>query len=261
MKIALIVGSIIVVLVIIGTIVGGGDDDKKKQTSSAETQTTPNTPLQPRIKSMDVAITSPSPGDVIKKSSVVVKGTAEPGAAIKVAGQSDRANSDGRWAIRLPLDMGHNDINVEATLKGYEDAEDGLSVTRRRSAAEIREMRRRAAAKRAAAEADFKASAQTIPYNQLAKNPDKYAGEHVVYRGQIFQIQESGGAGFMLLSVTDDGYGFWDDNVWVNYNGSIESAEDDIVTIYGTVLGQKSYETQIGGETFVPEIDAEYIDE
>jgi len=110
-------------------------------------------------------------------------------------------------------------------------------------------------------EAAFRAEAQTIPYNQLAKNPERYVGERVVYRGQIFQIQEAGGVGFMLLSVTDEGYGFWDDNVWINYEGTIDSAEDDIVTVYGTVVGQKTYETQIGGETFVPEIDAEFIDE
>jgi hypothetical protein len=34
-----------------------------------------------------------------------------------------------------------------------------------------------------------------------------------------------------------------------------------MLTVYGTVVGAKSYETQIGGETYVPEIDAEIIEE
>lgn len=107
-----------------------------------------------------------------------------------------------------------------------------------------------------------RATASTIPYNQLKKNADRYRGEKVVYRGQIFQIQESNyGGGIMLLSVTDEGYGFWDDNIWVNYNGHIRSAEDDIITVYGTITGSKTYETQIGGSTYVPKLRAKYIDE
>jgi hypothetical protein len=65
----------------------------------------------------------------------------------------------------------------------------------------------------------------------------------------------------VLLSVTNDGYGFWDDRIWINYPGTIKGAEDDIITVYGTVAGEKSYETQIGGETYVPEVDARYIEE
>jgi hypothetical protein len=65
----------------------------------------------------------------------------------------------------------------------------------------------------------------------------------------------------MLLSVTDEGYGFWDDNVWVNYEGSVAGAEEDIITIYGRMTGAKSYETQIGGQTYVPRMQAKYIEE
>jgi hypothetical protein len=63
------------------------------------------------------------------------------------------------------------------------------------------------------------------------------------------------------LSVTDEGYGLWDDHIWVNYSGTIESAEDDIITVYGTIDGSRSYDTQIGGSTYVPEMTAKYIEE
>lgn len=66
----------------------------------------------------------------------------------------------------------------------------------------------------------------------------------------------------ILLAVTHDPVlDLWDDNIWVNYEGTINSAEDDVITVYGEVVGTKSYETQIGGETFVPEVDAKIIDE
>ena len=95
----------------------------------------------------------------------------------------------------------------------------------------------------------------------MEKNADDYAGKRVKYTGQIFQIQEDLGSTVILMSVTNEGYDFWDDNVWVDYDGEIESAKDDIITIYGTVTGSKSYETQIGGETYVPQIRAKYVEE
>jgi hypothetical protein len=86
-------------------------------------------------------------------------------------------------------------------------------------------------------------------------------GTKVKYYGQIFQIQEDPlGGGIVLLSVTDEGYGFWTDEIWVNYNGKIQGAEEDFLTVYGIVVGSKSFETQIGGERYVPEINAKYIE-
>lgn len=42
----------------------------------------------------------------------------------------------------------------------------------------------------------------------------------------------------MLVSVTDEGYGIWDDNVWVD----------------------KGYDTQAGGHTYVPRVEAVYVE-
>ena len=64
----------------------------------------------------------------------------------------------------------------------------------------------------------------------------------------------------MLLSTTDEGYGVWTDNVWIDYGSDIPYVENAIVTVYGTVKGTKSYETQAGGETYVPEVKARYVE-
>jgi hypothetical protein len=47
--------------------------------------------------------------------------------------------------------------------------------------------------------------------------------------------------------------------VWVEYDGTIRGAEEDIITVYGTIKGEQSYETQIGGETYVPKMRARYV--
>jgi len=108
---------------------------------------------------------------------------------------------------------------------------------------------------------EVRSEARRIPYNRLIKDPDRYAGEAVTYRGKIFQVQESGGSGFMLLSTKNAGYGLWEDEVYVNYSESFDAAEGDVVRIYGTVTGAADYETQIGGSNHVPEIEATTVQE
>lgn len=184
----------------------------------------------------------------------------------------------GKFKHRVRLKAGGNDFRLSATKAGLEDY-DFLTLRRKLTPAEERAKRERAEAARlreqqqaerrrlaaqqrqAQARQNFIATATTIPYNQLEKNADEFAGKNVTYRGQIFQIQEDYGSTVILLAVTDEGYGLWTDNIWVDYDGEIDSAEEDVITVHGTVKGEKSYDTQIGGETYVPQIKAKYIEE
>jgi hypothetical protein len=43
------------------------------------------------------------------------------------------------------------------------------------------------------------------------------------------------------------------------YNGTIKGGADDMLTVYGTLTGTESYDTQIGGNTTVPSMKAKYI--
>ena len=63
----------------------------------------------------------------------------------------------------------------------------------------------------------------------------------------------------MLISVTKDEFGLWNDHIYVDYKGHVKGHEGDIVTFWGKVKGSKSYETQAGGETTVPEVEAKYV--
>jgi hypothetical protein len=249
--------------IIIGVSAGGGDSDSGSASGASDGE-------------VEVAITSPIDGSTIKKKTVMVSGTVKPKSTVTLSNdgrvEADVA-ADGSWQAEVELLRGENTIVAEANDPSGSNPTDEVYVTRELSQAEIAAAKKQRAAERrkkiaerkrraqarAAYIANYKASAKTIPYNQLSKDADRYSGERVTYTGQVFQIQESGGYGYMLLSVTDEGYGFWTDNIWVNFDRSTNFVEEDIVTIWGPVVGSKSYETQIGGETFVPEVDAKYM--
>lgn len=276
----LIALSVLVVIGGIGSITGSGNKSAKT-TSSQPAQTAPAQSTPTQTVTPQTTITLTNAHATVRGPHAVLSGTTTPGAIVQVDQQPVTVDPNGNWRARVNVKMGDNNFVLMASAPGHADGFATGTVTRvmtpaekaaaaaaaaKRAAAEkaaaaAAAARRAAAAKqRAAAERQgFINSAKTIPYNQLNKDAESYAGQKVAYHGQIFQIQESGGQGVMLLSVTDEGYGFWTDHIWVNYNHHVNGAENDMVTVYGTVVGTRSYDTQAGGTTYVPEIDAKYI--
>lgn len=253
-----VVGASVLLLIVIG--IAGGSSDESGGDDSEDAEQAAEVTSEPEPKpELVLTVGSPRDGATIKAPEAVLKGRVDvAGAKVRVKGK--RVKLDGkRFTTTVPLKLGRNAIPVVASRAGYESATAVHVLRRKHSAAElaaIAEQKRIEAEQR---KQTFMASATTIPYNQLEKNPYAHIGKRVTYYGQIFQIQESYGSGFMLLSVTDMGYDIWDDNIWVNYEGSVEGAEGDMLTVYGILKGAKSYETQIGGETYVPKMKARYI--
>ena len=262
-------------LVAVSLVAAGCGASDSGSGSSAQT----SQPAAKHLKPVDITVRSQ--GDIVHGSKVILRGTAPRGATLEVDASPVTVNQAGKWRKTVSLSLGSNTFQLRASMAGAKPVEQFVGLTRKRSAAELAAYREhqqilraqraaaRAAAKarraaaRAQAEANFKAGAVTPPYNQLKKNADAFSGKHVKFTGQIFQIQEdSYGGGMMLLSITHDSYlDMWDDNVWVNYDGNVKGAEDDVVTVAGTITGSKEYDTQIGGSTYVPEMHARYIDE
>ncbi len=101
--------------------------------------------------------------------------------------------------------------------------------------------------------AEKKANAQPIPYAQLIKNPDRHAGEYVKYKGEIVQIQESDNYTVIRLAVTQSSYGYdFNDVVWVEYPDYTDYVDGDIITVYGSIIGSHSYQSQAGWDITVP---------
>lgn len=230
----------------------GENDVVLRATKDGLEETTSTLSITRELPALTLRLEEPdSETTTVRASPVRISGVASRGATIKLNGQRLKLSGI-RFAATVGLEQGKNSFRLEAAKKGYQSEELEFEIVRRLSAAEI-------AAKQARAREQFIAQTRNIPYSQLIKNPEAYAGTKVRYYGEILQIQESGGGGLMLLYVTDLGYDIWSDQIWVNYTGHVRGAQGDKLTVYGVVVGTRSYETQAGGETYVPEVNARYI--
>jgi cbb3-type cytochrome oxidase subunit 3/predicted nucleic acid-binding Zn ribbon protein len=108
--------------------------------------------------------------------------------------------------------------------------------------------------------AEAKEKAVDVNYSELLRNTELYVEEIIHYRGEINQVTDMWGDNYILrINVTKGEYGFWEDDVWVNYKGK-RVLEDDIVDFWGVVKGIKKYKTVLGSFRSIPEIDALYLE-
>ena len=112
---------------------------------------------------------------------------------------------------------------------------------------------------------EYMDACQDVTYEELARRNSNYVGSKVKFTGKVFQVVNSSDTGIStyLISVTEDEYGFWDDNVRVQFDTSkMESKflEDDIVVFWGEVSGEYSYESVLGAEITVPSVTAVYME-
>lgn len=112
---------------------------------------------------------------------------------------------------------------------------------------------------------DYKAACQEIAYKDLARSAEKYEGTKVKFTGQIQQVvyDSEEGESEYLISVTKDEFDFWDDNVYVYFNTSNSDSkfiDEDVVTFYGEVSGEKEYTSVLGESITVPAITVAYME-
>jgi hypothetical protein len=119
------------------------------------------------------------------------------------------------------------------------------------------------AAPAAAADLDAqKATAVTIPYDDLFRNNEEHVGKTVRYVGKVVEVQENvcilcDNPGYHLrVEVTKGSYGLWDDPLWIEYTGTERFLEDDLVTVWGVVEGLKKYIAVLGNQITIPQITA-----
>ena len=109
----------------------------------------------------------------------------------------------------------------------------------------------------------YKAQCKEMSYETIAREGNSRIGEYVKFTGEVMQvIKGSNGKAALMVQVTYNGY-YYEDNLMVMYYTSDISQkflEDDIITFYGTVNGDYSYETVLGAEKTIPSVWANYID-
>lgn len=100
-----------------------------------------------------------------------------------------------------------------------------------------------------------------ITYEQLARNPEKYEGKKIKFRGKVVQLIEGDGDEIQIrLAVNDD----YDTILYCGYNKDIVSSrilEDDYITIYGVSTGTITYDSTMGGQITIPSAWVEKIDQ
>lgn len=114
-------------------------------------------------------------------------------------------------------------------------------------------------------EIDYKAACEIVAYKDIARQPDTYAGKNIMFTGEVMQVDENSYTDdiVLLIQVTQDEYGYWDDLVYVTYtlpDGAPRILEYDIVKFYGECEGTYTYETVMGSNNTIPSVSARYID-
>ncbi len=110
-------------------------------------------------------------------------------------------------------------------------------------------------------EEGYKASCGTVAYDDLLRNPDNYKYQSFKFTGKVVQVIQGDSISAMRVNVTDKGYGYYDDTIYVYYTADQGSfIEDDMVDIYGSAFGNYTYTAVLGNAVTVPLIYASYVD-
>lgn len=180
---------------------------------------------------------------------VTITGTTVPGALLEVTwpGGHTTSKADAQGVITLGLGgipEGDTTYNLLVTEYGYTSAQQSVTVSRLVS------------------QGAYKASAASIPYNQLIKDPGSLAGRVVTYTGQVFQYDSNTTTSHLIVSITDGGYGFWSDNIWIDLDPATGQSvfNKTVIRFWGTVVGPYSYTTTSNGSITIPEVQLRYLE-
>ena len=114
------------------------------------------------------------------------------------------------------------------------------------------------AAKLEASKAEYSSD---YSYNTIARDAENYKDTKVKFRGKVLQEGSFGidGMNYIRLAVDSN----YDTVLFVTYTTDQVTGrilEDDILTIYGTVVGDYSYETVMGATITLPWVLSQIID-
>ena len=112
-------------------------------------------------------------------------------------------------------------------------------------------------------EAYFKQGCKTYTYDEIARHPDDYKFQSAKFTGKVIQIIEDGDDIVMRLNITKGRYS-WSDTIYVQYLRTDSSEgrilEDDIITVYGLMMGTVTYRSSLRVPVTIPAILCTYVD-
>lgn len=106
----------------------------------------------------------------------------------------------------------------------------------------------------------YKDNSSTYTYEEIARSPEEYKGKLAVFTGKVVQVSGN------VLRVSITRYGtystYYKDTIYVtyNYDEGLKVLENDIITIYGVLNGEKTYKTVLGAHVTIPSFDVYYAE-
>ena len=110
---------------------------------------------------------------------------------------------------------------------------------------------------------EYKAQCQSYAYDTIARNPGAYEGSYAKFSGYVLQVQQDELLGDLYYTLRIATVGKYDGVVYVSYTTPTDAPrilEDDYVTMWGQLTGEKTYETVMGNSITIPSFSAEYIE-
>lgn len=187
---------------------------------------------------------------------VMVRGQTEPEATVYIEGKgmntNVKANRNGDFSIRVFIESeGAQTFTLRAKAKGFKENRTEITLTREYT---LRE-----------GIANFRKRMQSVSYESLVKEPEKYAGKHFTFRGRVEAFTDYDGQPCALVCVDNVAVGSWKNPVWVVLTGEEEIDVGDVATFYltggGLTLPAEGMYTKNGQDAEAPVSQAKYVTE
>lgn len=111
---------------------------------------------------------------------------------------------------------------------------------------------------------EYIAECQSYTFKEIARTPDKYKGKKAKITGEVVQVQRTITGYELRVDITKDEYGYYSDTIYVTYmpksSDEPRILDDDIITIYGELAGEKTYQSVSDTIVTIPFLKGEYID-
>lgn len=108
----------------------------------------------------------------------------------------------------------------------------------------------------------FKKSSVSLNYKNVLRNPSTYEGKKVYWFGEVVQVVDKGEYRVNVNCTKYQYIGGYScsDTIYVEYSGSKNLIEDDMIKIWGTMDGTITYTSVMGASITIPSVQAKYID-
>lgn len=102
---------------------------------------------------------------------------------------------------------------------------------------------------------ELRSIALNIPYDRLARYPDLYQGDPVIYEGRVVQKVSDRG---LRVNITPGSYNTWRDNIYVVLRDKARETrvlEGDIVELLGYADGERTYRSIFRQRITIPQVE------